>query len=68
MSQSQHIQIKRRIKERDYEASFNGVKGHGETAVMAFRNAKRKYEIKETSEQLNIINANFNKTLESVRA
>jgi hypothetical protein len=67
MKKREHIHIKRRIKERDFECTYNGVKGYADTAVMAFRNAKRNYEIRETSNQLEIVDADFNKTLESVR-
>ena len=68
MAKAQQVKIKRRIREKDYEASYNGVKGYGESAVMAFRNAKRNYEIDEQSKQLQIINANFKETLENVRS
>jgi hypothetical protein len=65
----EHIRIKRRLGRRtnDYEADYNGIKGHGETAVQAFRNAKRKFEMQETSKQLEILEADFEKTLEGIR-
>lgn len=62
------IHIKRlKGKIKNFECDYNGVAAKGRTAVMAYRNAKKKYELKETSDQLEIINADFDKTLEGVR-
>jgi len=63
----EHIHIKRRVKQRDFECDYNGVVGYGETAVQAFRNAKQKYELTDLSEQLEILDADFGKTLKNVR-
>jgi hypothetical protein len=63
----EHIHIKRRVKQKDFECDYNGIVGHGETAVQAFRNAKKKYEMKDISEQLEILDADFDKTLEVMR-
>lgn len=63
----EHIQIKKRIRERDFECDYNGIIGHGETAVQAFRNAKQKYELQDLSDQLEILDADFDKTLKNVR-
>jgi hypothetical protein len=63
----EHIQIKKRTRERDFECDYNGIVGYGSTAVQAFRNAKQKYELQDLSDQLEILDADFDKTLKNVR-
>jgi hypothetical protein len=63
----EHIHIKRRVKQKDFECDYNGTIAHGKTAVLSYRNAKKKYDMKDLSEQLDILDADFNKTLEVTR-
>lgn len=67
MSKTEHIHIQRRTKTNDFECNYNDVVAHGDTAVNAYKNAKRKYQLKEDSETLELIGAGFKKTLENVR-
>ena len=47
----EHIKIERRIKQRDYKATINGIEGFGKSALDAYRNARLKLNLIKESEK-----------------